>query len=132
MAPRRDPPRAGFLRLLEDLGRLYRGTPALWELDHDPGGFTWIDCQDAAQSIVSFVRRDRSGGHLVVVLNLTPVPRRLYRVGLPCAGLYREAVNTDAALYGGQPRQRRARRGRGRAGARPAQSAALTLPRSPR
>ena len=81
-----DPPRAGFLRLLEDLGRLYRGTPALWELDHDPGGFAWIDCQDAAQSVVSFVRRDRSGGHLVVVLNLTPVPRRVYRVGLPVRG----------------------------------------------
>ncbi|HEY5999204.1 MAG TPA: 1,4-alpha-glucan branching protein GlgB [bacterium] len=96
-----DPPRAGVLRLIEDLGRLYRGTAALWELDHDPEGFAWIDCQDAAQSVVSFVRRDRSGGHVVVALNLTPVPRRAYRVGLPCAGPYREALNTDAALYGG-------------------------------
>jgi 1,4-alpha-glucan branching enzyme len=96
-----DPPRAGFLHLVEDLGRLYRGTPALWELDHDPEGFAWIDCQDAAQSVVSFVRRDRSGGHVVVILNLTPVPRRGYRIGLPGAGRYREALNTDAAIYGG-------------------------------
>jgi 1,4-alpha-glucan branching enzyme len=96
-----DPPRAGFLRLMEDLGRCYRATPALWELDHAPEGFSWIDCQDAAQGVVSFQRRDGAGGHLVVILNLTPVPRRGYRIGLPGPGRYREAVNTDAAVYGG-------------------------------
>jgi 1,4-alpha-glucan branching enzyme len=96
-----DPPRAGFLRLMQDFGRLYRATPALWERDHAPEGFAWIDCQDAAQGVVSFVRRDAAGRPLVVVLNLTPVPRLGYRVGLPEPGRYREAVNTDAAVYGG-------------------------------
>jgi 1,4-alpha-glucan branching enzyme len=95
-----DPPRAAFLRMMEDLGRLYRGTPALWELDHAPEGFSWIDCQDAAQGVVSFVRRG-CASHLVVILNLTPVPRHGYRVGLPERRRYREALNTDAALYGG-------------------------------
>jgi 1,4-alpha-glucan branching enzyme len=95
-----DPPRAGFLRLMEDFGRLYRGTPALWELDHSPDGFAWIDCQDAAQGVVSYVRRG-GGSHLVVILNLTPVPRRGYRIGLPEPRRYREALNTDSALYGG-------------------------------
>jgi len=85
---------------MEDLGRLYHGTPALWEFDHAPEGFSWIDCQDAAQGVVSFVRRC-AGGHLVVILNLTPLPRLGYRIGLPEPRLYREAINTDAALYGG-------------------------------
>jgi len=95
-----EPPRAGFLRLMEDLGRFYRASPALWEQDHAPEGFSWIDCQDAAQGVVSYVRRG-GGGHLVVILNLTPVPRRGYRIGLPGAARYREAVNTDSAIYGG-------------------------------
>jgi len=85
---------------MEDFGRLYRGTPALWELDHSPEGFSWIDCQDAAQGVVSYVRRG-GGSHLVVILNLTPVPRRGYRIGLPGPRRYREALNTDSALYGG-------------------------------
>ncbi len=96
-----DPPRAGFLRLMEDLGRLYRGAAPLWELDHVPEGFSWIDCQDAAQGVVSFVRRDCGGHHLVVIMNLTPVPRLGYRIGLPSGSRYREVVNTDAAFYGG-------------------------------
>jgi 1,4-alpha-glucan branching enzyme len=123
-----DPRRAGFLRLMEDFGRLYRGTPALWELDHDPAGFSWIDCQDAAQGVVSYVRRG-VGSHLVVILNLTPVPRRGYRVGLPERRRYREALNTDAALYGGSNLGNE-----GEIGAEPVpmhghdQSAAFTLP----
>jgi 1,4-alpha-glucan branching enzyme len=95
-----DPPRAGFGRLMEDLGRLYHAHPALWELDHEPGGFRWIDCQDAAQGVVSYARFG-GGSHLIVALNLTPVPRRGYRIGLPQAGRYREALNTDSAFYGG-------------------------------
>jgi 1,4-alpha-glucan branching enzyme len=95
-----DPPRAGYGRLLGDLGRLYRSSPALWEQDHAPEGFRWIDCQDAAQSVVSFVRSG-GGRHLVCIFNLTPVPRLGYRIGLPSPRRYREVVNTDAAIYGG-------------------------------
>jgi 1,4-alpha-glucan branching enzyme len=123
-----DPPRAGFLRLMEDFGRLYRATPALWELDHAPEGFSWIDCQDAAQGVVSFVRRG-ADSHLVVILNLTPVPRHGYRIGLPELRTYREEINTDAALYGGG---NLGNGGAVRAEALPmhgfAQSAAFTLP----
>jgi len=95
-----DPPRAGFGRLCEDLGRLYRERPALWELDHDTAGFRWIDCQDAANGVVTYARFG-GGGTLVVVLNTTPVPRQGYRVGLPAPGPWHEALNTDAGLYGG-------------------------------
>src|SRR6185295_1140291 len=68
-----DPRRAGLSRFLADLGRLTRDTPALWRGDPDPESFAWIDCTDRHNSVVSFVRRD-GGAHVVVVLNLTPVP----------------------------------------------------------
>ena len=63
--------------------------PALWEWDHRPEGFQWIDCQDWQQSIVSYVRRAKESW-LVVVLNLTPVPHFGYRIGVPEAPYYRE------------------------------------------
>jgi 1,4-alpha-glucan branching enzyme len=58
-----------------DLNRLYREHPALHELDFDPEGFEWIDCHDADHSVVSWLRRDRNGGHVVVIMNFTPVAR---------------------------------------------------------
>ncbi|MBI1398058.1 MAG: 1,4-alpha-glucan branching protein GlgB [Betaproteobacteria bacterium] len=84
-----------------DLNRLYRDTPALHELDFESEGFRWIDCHDAEQSVISFVRRDRAGGFVVVAANFTPVPRHAYRLGVPAAGHYREILNTDSAYYGG-------------------------------
>jgi 1,4-alpha-glucan branching enzyme len=71
-------------------------------VDFEPAGFSWIDCNDSAQSIVSFLRRARDRDDLVVVAcNFTPVPRHGYRVGVPAPAFYREILNTDAALYGG-------------------------------
>jgi 1,4-alpha-glucan branching enzyme len=92
----------GVQRFVEDLNRLYRAAPGLWQSDYDPAGFYWIDCTDSESSILSFVRQnsDRSS-ELAVVMNLTPVPRSHYRVGLPRPGKWREALNSDAAIYGG-------------------------------
>jgi 1,4-alpha-glucan branching enzyme len=92
----------GVQRFVEDLNRLYRAAPGLWQSDYDPDGFYWIDCTDSESSILSFVRQnsDRSS-ELAVVLNLTPVPRSRYRVGLPRPGKWREVLNSDAAIYGG-------------------------------
>ncbi len=95
-----DPLRAGLQRLLADLGTLYREFPCVWRSDPDAHGFAWIDCADRDNSVVSFVRRSE-GRHLIVVLNLTPVPREDYRIGAPVAGVYRERLSTDAAIYGG-------------------------------
>jgi 1,4-alpha-glucan branching enzyme len=58
-------------------------------------------CNDARQSVISYLRKGDGGEHLAVVLNLTPVPRHGYRIGVPQGGCYREALNTDAAIYGG-------------------------------
>ncbi|MDW8309287.1 MAG: 1,4-alpha-glucan branching protein GlgB [Verrucomicrobiales bacterium] len=92
----------GAQRLVLDLNRLYAAEPALWDGDYDPNGFAWIDCSDHENSVLAFRRRDAAGEReLVVILNLTPVPRFGYRVGLPRAGRWREVLNTDSALYGG-------------------------------
>jgi 1,4-alpha-glucan branching enzyme len=95
-------PHRGIRRLVGDLNRLYREEPALFELDFDPAGFQWIDCSDNENSVVSFIRRARDAhDFLVIVLNLTPVVRHDYVVGVPEAGVYREVINTDAEIYGG-------------------------------
>jgi 1,4-alpha-glucan branching enzyme len=91
----------GVQSALRDLGRLYREHPALHDLDFEPQGFRWIDCHDADQSILCFERRARSGAVVVVAFNFTPVPRHGYRIGLPEAGNWREAFNSDSAFYGG-------------------------------
>jgi len=91
----------GVQTMMRDLCRLYRDEPALHELDFEPEGFRWIDCNDSDQSILCFERRARNGSPVVVALNFTPVPRHGYRVGLPKAGAWREVFNSDSAFYAG-------------------------------
>jgi len=87
---------------VRDLNRLYASSQALHERDFGWEGFQWIRCDDADQSVVSFIRRGMQPGDFVaVVANFTPVPRTGHRLGLPSAGTYREALNSDAAEYGG-------------------------------
>ncbi|MCS7155246.1 MAG: 1,4-alpha-glucan branching protein GlgB [Bacteroidota bacterium] len=95
-----DPLHRGVQRLVRDLNRLLRQEPALHAVDFDWSGFEWVDFHDADQSVLAFLRRAGSE-HILVVLNLTPVPRYDYRVGVPIPGFYRELLNTDSAYYGG-------------------------------
>ena len=95
-------PHQGMQRLVADLNRLYRTQHALYDLDFQDSGFEWIDCHDASQSVLSYLRKDREGQSKVVALfNFTPVPRPGYRLGVPAAGNYREVLNSDAEVYGG-------------------------------
>lgn len=94
-------PHRGLQRMMRDMNHLYRDVPALHEVDFDGAGFQWIDCNDSGHSVLSFIRRDKNGGQVVIILNLTPVPREGYRLGLPVAGHYDEILNTDAEVYGG-------------------------------
>ena len=98
-----DQPLHRQLRLfVQDLNRVYAAEPALHEVDFDPAGFQWIDCNDSDNSVVSFIRRARAPGDFVVaVVNFTPVPRDGYRIGVPAAGPYLELVNSDSDVYGG-------------------------------
>ncbi|MDP9069655.1 MAG: 1,4-alpha-glucan branching protein GlgB [Actinomycetota bacterium] len=97
-----EPHHAGVQRLLRDINAVYRANPALWELDHAPEGFQWIDANDADNNVISFYRTDRARkNHLVCVCNLSPLPRSGFRVGLPKKATYTEVINTDAEVYGG-------------------------------
>jgi 1,4-alpha-glucan branching enzyme len=97
-----DPLSSGLRRFVQDLNRTYIAERALHEVDFDPSGFEWIDCNDNENSIVSFVRRSSDRQELVVVVvNFTPIVRHGYRIGAPIAGCYVELLNSDAGLYGG-------------------------------
>jgi 1,4-alpha-glucan branching enzyme len=97
-----DPLHGGLQALVRDLNHAYRDRPALHARDCEPEGFRWIVVDDAAQSVVAWLRLGGEGDRPVaVVCNFTPVPRHGYRIGLPAAGRWREAINTDATSYGG-------------------------------
>jgi 1,4-alpha-glucan branching enzyme len=97
-----EPLHAGLRRYVQDLNRVYATERALYEVDFEPAGFEWIDCNDNENSVVSFIRRSGDGREMIVsVLNFTPVPRDGYRIGVPVAGAYTELLNSDAGLYGG-------------------------------
>ncbi len=97
-----NPDHAGMQQLVRDLNHLYRSHPALHARDDEPGGFQWLEVQDRAQSVFSFVRYGAAGAPpVVVVCNLTPVVRHGYRMGVPQGGTWREVLNTDASCFGG-------------------------------
>jgi 1,4-alpha-glucan branching enzyme len=97
-----DPYHAGLQRFVQALNRFYCAEPALHEVDFDPLGFQWIDCNDSENSVVSFLRKGRDPREFVVaLLNFTPVPREGYRIGVPEPGFYRELLNSDSAYFGG-------------------------------
>jgi 1,4-alpha-glucan branching enzyme len=98
----RDSKHKGLARWVRDLNTLYRGTPALHELDCEPDGFAWIDCNDAQNSVLCMLRKGRTSKDLVLlVCNFTPTPQHNYRVGVPRNGHWEEILNGDASLYGG-------------------------------
>jgi 1,4-alpha-glucan branching enzyme len=95
-------PHRGVQRLMSDLNRLHATERPFFEVDFEWAGFEWIDANDAAASILSFIRRARSPeDNVVVVCNFTPVVRLDYRVGVPGPGFYREILNTDSVYYEG-------------------------------
>lgn len=96
------PLHSGLQKWVSDLNQIYRRESALYELDSDPSGFEWGDCQDWEQSILSFLRKSKDGKRLTaVVCNFTPVPRIGYRIGVPLSGMWKEVLNSDAECYGG-------------------------------
>jgi 1,4-alpha-glucan branching enzyme len=97
-----EPLHAGLKRFVQDLNWHYSAEPALHERDFTPDGFSWIDCNDNENSVISMVRfaRDRHDC-VVMVVNFTPVPRLGYRIGVPHAGHYAEILNSDSEIYGG-------------------------------
>jgi 1,4-alpha-glucan branching enzyme len=92
----------GLQKLVGILNWLYRSEPALHEQDASPGGFQWVDCRDAEQSTLSWLRLSTAAANvLLVVCNFTPVPRHQLRIGVPRGGFWKELFNSDACEYGG-------------------------------
>ena len=95
-------PHKGIQKLVDDLNTLYKREPALWRNDFDEYGFQWIDCDDKKNSVISFMRREKTDGEwLVIVANFTPQNHSNYRIGVPVKGFYEEIFNTNASQYGG-------------------------------
>jgi len=96
------PPHRGIQRLVRDLNRLYATEPALHRKDFSPDGFAWVIGDDSGNSVFGFLRKGGEGDEpVLVMMNMTPVPRDGYRVGVPAASAWQEVLNTDAAAYGG-------------------------------
>ena len=96
------PPHMGIQRLLRDLNRLYVSSTPLYENEFSPHRtFEWIDCQDIEKSIICYLRKDRADNYFAVCINLTPVPREAYRIGVPREGPHLEILNSDSDIYGG-------------------------------
>ncbi len=96
-----DPAHAGVQRMVGDINRAYRDSPALWSMDTDPEGFAWIDANDTQNNVLSFLRFGSDGSALACIANFSGVPHLGYRVGLPAGGTWDELINTDASSYGG-------------------------------
>ncbi|MDX1562885.1 MAG: alpha amylase C-terminal domain-containing protein, partial [Gammaproteobacteria bacterium] len=96
-----DPRHRGVQQLVRDLNGAYRKYPALHEIDYEPAGFRWLNCDDRDNSVFAFARFDRHGRCVVAISNFTPVVREAYSLGVPHAGRFREILNTDADCYGG-------------------------------
>ena len=94
-------PHRGMQQLVSELNRLYLENPALWELDHFPEGFRWIDGGNSEQNVLSFIRVSRTGEKILVILNFADFPYHDYRIGVPGPGSYQELMNSDAAGFGG-------------------------------
>jgi 1,4-alpha-glucan branching enzyme len=93
---------AGLKQWVQDVNHTYQRERSLHEIDFEPAGFSWIDCNDNENSVISLVRRARDPQDFtVIVVNFTPVPRPAYRIGVPEAGWYRELLNSDGEVYGG-------------------------------
>ena len=96
------PLHSGMQRWVADLNRFYRAHAALHEVDFDPAGFEWIDCNDSEASVVSLLRKGRGENDIVlIVCNFTPVVRHNYLIGTPRGGVWNERLNSDAKIYGG-------------------------------
>ncbi len=97
----KDEGHAGVQRVVADLNRLYAREPALHALDGDPKGFRWAVGDDSANSVFAYERIAPDGRVLLVVVNMTPVPRHAYRIPVSRDGTWREILNTDSHVYGG-------------------------------
>ncbi len=95
------PLHAGVRKMIGDLNAIYKSTPALYTQDFTPAGFTWLDGSDRNGNVFSYLRWGSDGSVVAVILNFSTEPHNWYKIGLPRAGKWREALNSDSEVYGG-------------------------------
>jgi 1,4-alpha-glucan branching enzyme len=95
------PAHQGIKSLVAEMNRLYTSNTALYELDHQSDGFSWIDGGHAEANLLSFIRRDSKGQEIVVVLNFSGNPHHDFRLAFPSEGKWDELLNTDSEIFGG-------------------------------
>ncbi|RED61716.1 1,4-alpha-glucan branching protein GlgB [Cohnella lupini] len=89
-------------RYVGDLNRMYLDNGALWERDHEQGGFEWIDVNNSSQCMLSFQRNGKTSENpIVTVCNFSRDTHSIYRIGVPQPGNYRQIMNSDKSDYGG-------------------------------
>ena len=87
---------------VKDINAIYKKELALFEDDNSWNGFEWIDCNDAENSVLSFIRKSPTTGEIIVcVYNFTPIPKYKYRLGVPKSGYWKEILNSDSNIYYG-------------------------------
>ena len=91
----------GILRMVSDINAIYQTRRALWSRDTSPEGYSWIDANDSANNVLSFLRFGDDGSMMACVFNFSGAEHTRYRLGLPHAGTWREVLNTDATIYNG-------------------------------
>jgi 1,4-alpha-glucan branching enzyme len=92
----------GLQKLVSDLNHIYQSHSELYFSDFETDGFTWLDCDDRENSLLSFMRTDkRTNEFVIVICNFTPIVRAKHRVGVPNPGRYSELINSDSEYYGG-------------------------------
>ena len=91
----------GIQRMVQDINGVYRSRPALWTRDSSPEGYSWIDANDSANNVLSFLRFGADGSIMACVFNFSGAEHSRYQLGLPHAGTWREVLNTDATIYNG-------------------------------
>ncbi|GAB4041993.1 1,4-alpha-glucan branching protein GlgB [Spirosoma jeollabukense] len=95
-------PHKGMANCVKALNALYKAEPALYELNFSADGFEWIDTTDRENTVITYSRKGtRPEDTLLIILNMTPIPRTNYRIGVPSAGLYREVFNSDSSDFYG-------------------------------
>ena len=91
----------GIQKFSKKLNEIYKHENCLWEIDFSHDGFEWIDAQDSEQSVLSFMRKNSNNEQILCVMNLTPVPRDNYTIGVPSAGTYKVLLNSENTEFGG-------------------------------
>lgn len=97
-----EPLNKGMQEYVKELLNLYRKNPAMYEVDRDWSGFQWVNCDDNERSTYSFMRKSKDGKKkLLFVLNMTPIKRENFDVGVPGRKKCKLLLNSDDVRFGG-------------------------------